>query len=341
MKKFIGMAAAVVLAGATASAGITGEFRTTYTSSTEDDGTTETKDGGFGVDWARVAWSGMAGEGVSYNARFDLINADAAKVEYAYITRKFSDSLSLRAGVLDTLQGAYEGELYDNELYLRSSFGNWLLDNQAGVGLDYTMGDHAVTLEVFNTAEETGGTNDSQTMTTVGYTGKFGNVGAKLTYTTGSAQGFDANGVASLDATSFADDATYEVLTVGANLGMVPGWDIAIDYSKASITEGDSSAINATNQGLDESGFVIAAKMTEGMYRGVVKYYMTEILSYPTLGTENTIDSTGMSLALEVVPGGEDFRYFVGYNMTELKAATTTETTQMFAGLTLNTDFLK
>lgn len=342
MKKFIGMAAAVVLAGATATAGVTGEFRTSYRSSTEDDGTTETKTAGFGVDWAQVAWTGMAGEGVSYNARFDLIDEDAATVEYAYVARKFSDSISLRVGLLYLTQGGYETKRYDSQLYSRSTFGNWSVANQGGAGLDYSMGDHALTLEVFNAVRETGAgaetNDDSKTMKTIAYTGKFGQVEAKATMTAGSAQNFDAGGEYAV--TDFAADAAYSMTTVGASLGMVPGWLFEIDYGMGKIEKGEA-ALSATNEELEQTGFVLNAAMTEGMYRGVAKYWMAEITNND--GTESTFDSTGMSLALEVVPGGEDFRYFVAYKSSELKPETgsSTKETALIAGLTLNTDFLK
>lgn len=352
MKKLLVLAAAVAATGV-ANAKVTGDLRVDYnrltTKAEPADAVTLSR---YSVQTADMAYTGAVAPGVTFNTKL-LVQGSTAGVDYAYIGKTLMDGLTLRAGIIGTSDGGIEDSYAGVDQYAYTHINSLVLGNAGGLGLDYVMGDHSVSLENFNNKgnasniSNTTGTDYNGTFTGIVYKGAFLDKMIKphVSYYTGSAEGIEVKDVTG---NSFGTallgkrGSAYTAAAVGAQFAV--GMGVGIDAEYRTVTMDKLLTANTTaNDKYTETGFTVAAAMREGMFQPQVKYGTSEG-KYDDGSTAPKNTYTTMAVGVEIVPKKEEaLRYHVAYASKEQKpeSGNKTTVTQVVAGIKISADFLK
>ncbi len=150
-----------------------------------NDNDADTNDDGdstrFQINSIRMNWAGDLNDKTSYRVRYRLHkSADVSEkdntpsaLDYAYLDRKVSDTVKIRAGKhFLPASGGREGDYSGLDVYLYSMAGDNVLAYETGVTGMFDVAGQSLSLSVFNGAGET---NQSGLGYGVGYYGDFAN----------------------------------------------------------------------------------------------------------------------------------------------------------------------
>jgi hypothetical protein len=298
----------------------------------------------YKLNYMRFSLGGAVTEDVTYNVRlrFDQTAAlgedrSNSLVDLAYLTRKYSDAVSIRAGKIKTTNHGWEYDSSSADVYIYShAYNIWRHSYAGGFAVDYTMGDHVFSVESTNN-DSTGAGKDG-TLIGLSYTGWIMEkmLGLKLSHHGQSGEGSVTPPTGTIAALNKETNTA-----VGAKYLGVHGWGFTFDYvMHAAKADG---IISPTNSSYSETGWSLGAAMTEGTYRANLKYAMSEDKTETSTTTSSKLKYTNMGTALEIAPNDDPFRYHVAYTVAETAPETGDKTTDtsIFVGICLKADFLK
>lgn len=356
---------AAFVCGTTAHAGsISFDGRVDMLSNDFDDASSSADHAKFNIETARIDAKGKLGDSVSYRARFRLnknratVNRDTtgADLDYANLTNKFNDSVSLTVGKLATDVGGIEGATSGPDLYMKtigysgatpatgqSIFGTDAVRYATGAKVAYLMGDHEIALGFTNLAADSSGPgnngtasqfNQNKYMTGLVYKGGF--MDKKLTAVASyHSQAGKLSGGGADD-----DKSKNTLMAVGVKYD-AEMFAVEADYladKAGSYTTADKDDDLTTIQ----VGF--AYKMDQWTPRVKVESSTATVNTSAATAVKWTY--TGTQIALEYKPVKDDmFRYHLAYWSRETKndvtGSTATTDKQIILGTRILADFLK
>lgn len=337
MKKLLVLAAAVAATGV-ANAKLTGDLRVDYTRPTTKSGSADSVTSSrYSVQTADLAYVGAVGAGMTVNAK--LLVATTPSVDYVYGSKSIVDGLTLRIGLIRTFDGGIEDSYLAVDQYTTTHINGLALGNAGGFGLDYVMGDHSFTLENFNNTTSTGGDKNG-TVTGLVYKGSLLEKMIKphVSYYAGSAEGLLVKDIFTSTLYTGVRGSEYTAAAVGAQFAVGMGVGIDAEYKSVGYNKFQNSSDKYT-----ETGFTLAAAMTDGMFQPAAKFGTSEG-KYDTGSVTSKQTYTTMAVGLNIVPKkDEGFRYHVAYASTEQKPETGDKSTStaLVAGVKMSADFLK
>lgn len=298
----------------------------------------------FQVSRLKLDYSGKFEDKHSYRVRFDFLSGPSSTtttrdktgkmVDFAFLSTKLTDDLSLTFGKLITGMGGIEGSTNPGDFYLRSAAGNEVADIYwpTGAQLDWKMDDHRVRVTVANNTEDVTSSsklNQTRNMAGIIYTDKFmdGMLMPNLSY---YSEKYSNGGV----------DKTNSYAAAGVKVKW-QSMEFDVDYLQNKYSPDPQAANNTLDT---QSGIVLARYFftPENSLHAKYENSTKKIATSATADKKQTI--TGLTAAYEQRFSSEkNFRWHVAYTQKDTKEDnidTKTDKT-VYVGVRILADVLK
>ncbi len=308
--------------------------RTDYVSADNDTKNSgDVNTAGFEMSYIRANFSGEATKGLNYTFRLSYgsdhninpVDKTPSMLEMAYLTKSFSDSMSLHLGKQFVSHGGHEYQYDFMDVYQYSLVGNAMPAFATGATFEYMMANQKIHVQVMNA--DTAGTDTDNNAATDAINAQR-NVAYGVTWF-GSLMNNMIQPIFSYHIFPGAQKASNNYLTAG----------LKFDHSMFSI-EGEylkETKENAVSTIKDDenTSLVFLARYKAGKWSPFVKYFSDEA----KLAGTKSYERTGYTVALEC-NHDKDIRWHLAYTSLSKEPVATTkvETSKIYAGVKFNFD---